>query len=668
MASTLIPNVELHDRWHSGERKVQDLMHVRELVQNHSSMFRPFLTTQMQEFVPGLNYFFIGTLDEQGRPWVSILTGQKGFLQSSDIKSLEIKTNLNEFLGAPSTATSQPHVPHDPIFSNLLNGETFKNGKRMWGGVGLDFTNRRRNKMNGVLYPNDLLEANGKTGELHLQLTVEQSIGNCPKYITIREMVPPKTRGLGDTTDVGTSNNSTSPSKTKLGDEEAAIIHQADCLFISSRFIDEELADQTSGMDCNHRGGNPGFVKLRNGNSSLVFPDYSGNRFFNTLGNIANDERVGLLFISFEDGDLLHVTGRAKIHVGAESQAIYPHTQRCVEVIIDGHILRKDALPFRMRTKELSPYNPTVPSNQQRTIKELPTGRASATLSRITKHTDDISTFHFKTSRPINYLPGQYAVLDFSQFDTVGYRHMAPDNPLSLNDDYIRTWTISSSPTLDSSTSNDNNRWLETSEFEMTIKRKIGGAVSNLLHSISLDNLRQPFTVPLVSTGGNFTLPQTESNSDKQNPTKFALISGGIGSTPFISMIRGAKQPGNGSAVDIKWINSVPFFEDSLPDILNEFSGTSSSPKKNHSLDLSVEVFLSRDEQSSISPEEFERLQDIRFHFERLNGQGLLASTPDLHERQILLCGPDAFMEAVNGYLQELGIPGGRIQTEDFNF
>lgn len=62
----------------------------------------------------------------------------------------------------------------------------------------------------------------------------------------------------------------------QLSEAAKAIIRQADCFFISSRFIDEELADQTSGMDCNHRGGNPGFVRLEG--NQLLLPDYSGNR------------------------------------------------------------------------------------------------------------------------------------------------------------------------------------------------------------------------------------------------------------------------------------------------------------------------------------------------------------------------------------------------------
>ncbi|KAF9175837.1 hypothetical protein BGX21_003922 [Mortierella sp. AD011] len=664
--------VSLYDRWHSGERKIQDLMHVREAVQDMSSIMRPSLTTQMQEFVLGLNYFFIGTLDDQGRPWVSILTGPKGFLQSPNSKCLEIRTRITRH-------SEQTKDTVDPIFSNLARGETFKCGKRMWGAVALDFSNRRRNKMNGVVYPDDLLKVDETSGELQLKLTVEQSIGNCPKYITIREM---KAQTRSENTDSGNAENLTTALKTTggsslgIGDQEIAIIRQADCFFIASRFIDENLADQTSGMDCNHRGGNPGFVRLGEDNKSLVFPDYSGNRFFNTLGNIANDERVGILFISFETGDLLHITGCARIFVGKESQALYPHTQRCVQVTIDGHLLRNDAIPFRMHTRELSPYNPIVPSGQKRTIEESLDGRVSATLSRITKHTRDISTFHFNTSGPIRYSPGQYAVLDFNQFNTAGYRHMAPDDPQSLNDDYIRTWTISSAPLLGVLTAQGEG-WQETSEFTMTIKRKPGGAVSNFLHNLPLESLSRPFTVPLVSTGGNFVLPGPTLNSitQPQSPVKFALISGGIGSTPFISMIRGAKQLRHGS-IDIKWVSSVPYFEDSLPEILREIvevpqvqaPNDTAELKTDRRLSLSIEVFLSRANPTSTPSTQLDAFQNVRFHFKRLGTQILLATVPDLQDRHIFLCGPEPFMEATKGYLKELGVPLGRIQTEAFNF
>lgn len=51
----------------------------------------------------------------------------------------------------------------------------------------------------------------------------------------------------------------------------------------------------TTGVDISHRGGKPGFVQVSQ-DGRPKFPDYSGNNFFNTLGNIHDDGRVGLLF------------------------------------------------------------------------------------------------------------------------------------------------------------------------------------------------------------------------------------------------------------------------------------------------------------------------------------------------------------------------------------
>ncbi|KAI1291646.1 hypothetical protein EDD11_008808 [Mortierella claussenii] len=628
MASLSLPQeskLSLFDRWHSGERKVQDLLHVREAVKDHSSIFRPNLTLQMQDFVSGLNYFFMGTLDSSGRPWVSILTGPKGFMQSPDSKTLEIKTRLDTNVVRLTDltairergATTKP----DPLFSNLVDGERFKGGKRMWGGVALDFTNRRRNKINGVLYPEGLLTANESSGELHLRLTVEQTIGNCPKYITIREL---DTSPITLNTEEPASESGSEASKNQeyfskeLDDEEQAVIRQADCLFISSRFIDETLADQTSGMDCNHRGGNPGFVRIMNGNR-LVFPDYSGNR------------------------------------------ALYPHAQRCVQVTFDsGHLLRRHVLPFRMHTKEISPYNPILPSSQNGIIvDERDTSRILATLTDIKKHTADISSFHFKTSRPIQYTPGQYAVLDFGEFNMAGYRHMADDDPQSLNDDFIRTWTISSAPKpgLSSSTTlSGESVSSSNSEFALTIKRKPGGVISNLLHGLDMKRINRPFVVPVLS---------------------IVFISGGIGSTPFISMIRGLRHSqvllNSSGPIEIQWIISVPYFEDALPEILQEVT----APLANGSLlGLTVKVFLTRGHPEDMSSAELDlpsHRSNVHVRHERLSSKVLLSAIPDLaqkqdYDRQFLLCGPEPFMEAVKGYLHELGVPPALVHTEDFNY
>ena len=113
------------------------------------------------------------------------------------------------------------------------------------------------------------------------------SIGNCPKYVTTRELSYP--------TQESSRSGSTCfdlDDDHILSEVHQSIIRRADCVFISSRHIDESLPDQTSGMDCNHRGGNPGFVHLDG--RTIAFPDYSGNRvsvyaFFSTLAQTSQE-------------------------------------------------------------------------------------------------------------------------------------------------------------------------------------------------------------------------------------------------------------------------------------------------------------------------------------------------------------------------------------------
>jgi hypothetical protein len=82
---------------------------------------------------------------------------------------------------------------------------------------------------------------------------------------------------------------------------------------------------------------------------TLEFPDYPGNNMFNTLGNLASYPRAGLLFARFETGDLLQLTGRARILWA-------PHT--AVRVEIEEVRETPRGSPLRFELMEPSPVNP----------------------------------------------------------------------------------------------------------------------------------------------------------------------------------------------------------------------------------------------------------------------------------------------------------------------
>ncbi|MDO6575566.1 pyridoxamine 5'-phosphate oxidase family protein, partial [Staphylococcus pasteuri_A] len=79
-----------------------------------------------------------------------------------------------------------------------------------------------------------------------------------------------------------------------------------------------------------------GFVRVV-GPNRLRIPDYTGNNFFNTIGNLLEDPCIGLLFVDFASGGLLHVTGRASID-WTPAEARDPSILRVIEVEIDAVI------------------------------------------------------------------------------------------------------------------------------------------------------------------------------------------------------------------------------------------------------------------------------------------------------------------------------------------
>ncbi|GAM20381.1 hypothetical protein SAMD00019534_035560 [Acytostelium subglobosum LB1] len=649
MATTTTDGNELpfHDRWHDGERMIQDIMGVREIIEPKSTFFRPFLTVQMQEFVPMLHYMFLGTLDERGRPWASMITGTPGFMSSPHDRSLIINTANNN--------------PRDPLFHNLVHGQRFNGDKSTyWGGVALDLSNRRRNKMNGTIdFSQDNVQLNQQNGTIQLNLTVEQSMGNCPKYITIRRVRegPISGASTGSTAQASSSSSSSSShlytelgDQAKLPDAAAAMIKNADTLFIASRNIDDSLAAQTNGMDCNHRGGSPGFVKLLPPDETsdkyvVLIPDYSGNRFFNTLGNLHNDPRAGLMFVDFEHGSTLHLTGRSTVLQGEASLAVYPRIQRTIRMEVDAYLLCDRVLPFTFDTIEASPYSPAVSSKVvgQKTSN-------MATLKSIVKLSPDVSSFYFQTTSPITYKAGQYAIFDFGQFSP-GYKHMDSSNPKSVNDDYVRTWTISSA--LSSKDSTDNH-------FEITVKHQPNGAVSSLLHRLELGT--HQITVPLMGCEGEFTLESTLDGIDPSSTAKLAMFAGGIGITPFLSMIRSITQSSQVTPLDIHLIVSGRKLVDCLPLILSPLLESSKSL-----ITLNITCFVtSNDGDGDGDAVDNDKITIKRG---RITADALRDIVPDIADRHSLLCGPEAFMNGVQSLLlNTFNIKASNIHKEEFKY
>ena len=94
--------------------------------------------------------------------------------------------------------------------------------------------------------------------------------------------------------------------RTSFTDDDKAYIESVPYFFLAS-------ADAQGRPDCSFKGGPPGFVRIT-GPAELAFPDYDGNGMFKSLGNLAANPHVGLLFIAMHDRPKrLRVNGTARI-------------------------------------------------------------------------------------------------------------------------------------------------------------------------------------------------------------------------------------------------------------------------------------------------------------------------------------------------------------------
>ena len=88
-----------------------------------------------------------------------------------------------------------------------------------------------------------------------------------------------------------------------------------------------------------------------------MIPDFRGNRYFNTLGNLLGEPRAGLLFVDFESGDMLQLQGRAEIEWDGETAAhFFAGAERIWRFHVARGWRRRAALPFAFDLVEASPF------------------------------------------------------------------------------------------------------------------------------------------------------------------------------------------------------------------------------------------------------------------------------------------------------------------------
>jgi ferredoxin-NADP reductase len=489
--------------FHEGERRMMHAMGapVRE---NPSS---PGITPQLAFHLANAPLMAIGTVDEQGAPWTTLWGGEQGMARA-----------LGGSVAGIRTVVAQQH---DPVVETLVGRKTSgtivreEGIGRMVSGLTIDLSTRKRVKMFGRMIAGALgiretqepAREAASEAEIQLVLKIEESLGNCPKYLNRKQLTPAR------------SNPVLVSDSPVLSSHALALLAKADCFFVSSVQHDQN-------MDTNYRGGPSGFVRIVSNTGDgtvLCWPEYSGNRLYQTLGNISLCPQIGICVPDFEKGDMLYCTGSAEVLVSKDAAALLPRSNLCVRLTVSAARYVREALSFRGLAGEPSPYNPRVRHlvSEKQVAQSHDLRPHRIVLLGQSELTPSISRFRFSFENDDTYEAGQYVTLDFSEHLDIGYSHMRDDDPSSLNDDFVRTFTVSSPPRLDRSVQQANGG----GEFEVTV-RKVG-VVTEYLFRHGLPNSRNKLEVDCKGFGGDFQVRQMEHET-------ICFIAAGVGITPLL--------------------------------------------------------------------------------------------------------------------------------------
>jgi uncharacterized protein len=267
--------------WHIGELRAQTLAGGEHMP--GGAGIRAFMPDRHRTFFAQLPFLVAATVDVDGAPMATLLTGRPGFVASPDPTTLAIAA-----------------VSTDPAGRRLVAGAPI-------GMLGIEPSTRRRNRANGRVI------AAGPDG---LTVHVAQSFGNCPQYIHPRHVMVDRRVRIEAETFQG------------LDARARKQVAAADTFFVATS---SGAGVACGGVDVSHRGGPDGFVRAAD--DVLTIPDYRGNRYFNTLGNLLLDPRAALLFVDFANGELLQLQGVAEV---AWDEHDLPHAERTWRFTVSG--------------------------------------------------------------------------------------------------------------------------------------------------------------------------------------------------------------------------------------------------------------------------------------------------------------------------------------------
>ncbi|SCW67885.1 MULTISPECIES: pyridoxamine 5'-phosphate oxidase family protein [unclassified Pseudomonas] len=562
--------------WHEGELTLQRSVGAVDMMASvgQRQLARTWMPDQHREFYAQLPFVILGAVDRQGDVWATLRTGQPGFMNSPDPQTLHI--NL------------EPE-PNDPAQEGMGEGDAI-------GMLGIELHTRRRNRMNGVVR---------RQLAPGLEIAVSQAYGNCPRYINLRQYQ------FVDAQDVAPRQLTASDPLVRR------LVTAADSFYIATYVV----RDGERQVDASHRGGKPGFVRMDE-DGSLTIPDFSGNLFFNTLGNILLNPRAGLVFVDFQTGDLLQMSGSAQVLLDDPQINAFQGAERLLRFTPQRIVHRPAAIALRWKDQEEgdSPNSLMTGSWEQAAerlqAEALRSRWRALRVARVVDESHNIRSFYLQASDGLGlprFEAGQHLPV---RIQLEG--HKAPS---------IRTYSVSSAPSDDF--------------LRISVKRD--GSVSSHLH----EQVRALHEIEARAPQGHFTVQATERRP-------LVLLAAGVGITPLLSMLREVVYQGQ----RISRMRPVWLVQSAR----------------------SVADLAFREEIDELAARAGDKLQIVRMvsqpPTEATVGEGydlagridveLLKKLLPLNDYDFYLCGPGSFTQALYDGLRKLRIPDDRIHAETF--
>ncbi len=299
--------------FHNGELQVQERVGEGDIARRVGAIVKNSMPARALDFIDKQTMVIVSSQDEERNIWTSMLVGRPGFVRATDERNIKIHL--------PSVVSSKSDI----VWKNIEK-------ERKIGLLFIDLTSRKRLRVNGTvsINKNDLL------------ISIEQAYPNCPKYIQRREI---------EVTPSHTETGHSIVRDSRLTTELQEWIRNSDTFFVGS-------SDGNKNMDVSHRGGNPGFVEVLD-DLTLNIPDYRGNSMFNTLGNFSINPKAGLLFVDFEKGRTLQITGKAEIIWDEKDVEEWTGGTKRFWKLIVAECIQADALKgISWKLVDYSPFNP----------------------------------------------------------------------------------------------------------------------------------------------------------------------------------------------------------------------------------------------------------------------------------------------------------------------